>query len=136
MWMHEESIEIAATPAQVWKLFADVANWKRWNAGIESIVIHGPFVAGTTFSMKPPGVEEFTNTLVEVRENENFTDETVIDGTRFVVRHALTGLPSGKTRVTYGTEVSGPAAAEFGPMITADFPDVLAALKRLAESSQ
>jgi carbon monoxide dehydrogenase subunit G len=136
MWTHEESIEIAATPSQVWRLLADVPNWKRWNAGIESIEIHGPFAAGTTFTMKPPGVDAFTSTLVDVRENENFTDETVIDGTRFVVHHALSRLPSGNVRVSYSTEISGPAAAEFGPIITADFPDVLAALKRLAESSK
>jgi uncharacterized protein YndB with AHSA1/START domain len=134
MWTHEESIDVAAPPERIWKLFADVPNWKRWNAGIESIAIHGPFVTGTTFSMKPPGVDAFTSTLVDVRENENFTDETIIEGTRFVVRHALTNLRPGHTRVSYSTEISGPAAAEFGPMITADFPDVLAALKRLAES--
>lgn len=31
------------------------------------------------------------------------------------------------------TEISGPDAAEFGPMVVGDFPDVLAALKRVAE---
>jgi uncharacterized protein YndB with AHSA1/START domain len=136
MWTHDESIETTATPAQIWKLFRDVANWKRWNAGIESLEIHGPFAQGTTFSMKPPGENPFTSTLLEVTENGNFTDETVIDGTRVVVRHEIARLPSGNTRVTYSTEISGPAAAELGPMVTGDFPDVLRALKRLAESSR
>ena len=133
MWTHDESIEIAATPAQVWKLLADVAGWKKWNAGIESIEMHGPFVAGTTFSMKPPGEDGFTSTLLEVKENAGFIDETVIDGTRVVVDHRLLLLPSGKTQVTYSTEITGAAAAEFGPMVTGDFADVLDALKRLAE---
>jgi hypothetical protein len=39
------------------------------------------------------------------------------------------------TRVTYGTEITGPNAHEFGPLVTGDFGDVLAALKRLAEAS-
>ena len=41
MWTHEESIETSASPATVWKLFADVARWKDWNAGIEAIEMHG-----------------------------------------------------------------------------------------------
>ena len=45
---------------------------------------------------------------------------------------------AGKTRVVYRTEITGPAAAQVGPQlgpeITADFPDVLAALVHLAES--
>ena len=37
------------------------------------------------------------------------------------------------TRVTYRTEIDGHEAEELGAMVTADFPDVLAALKRPAE---
>ena len=134
MWTHEESIEIAAPPARIWQLFKDVAGWRRWNAGIEHIEIHGAFASGTTFSMKVPGGDEFTSLLVDVRENECFVDETIIDGTRVVVRHELRSTPSGTTRVTYGTEITGPNASEFGPLVTGDFGDVLAALKRLAEA--
>jgi hypothetical protein len=76
------------------------------------------------------------STLADVQENESFTDETVIDGTCVLVRHAIARLPSGNTQVTYSTEISGPAAAEFGPMVTADFADVLRALKRLIENSR
>ncbi|MBA5687370.1 SRPBCC family protein [Rugamonas apoptosis] len=133
MWTHEESMETTATPAQVWRLFADVAGWKQWNAGIERIAIHGPFARGTTFDMQPPGSEPFTSTLLDVEENIGFTDETVIDGTRVVVHHGIAVVAPGRTRVVYRTEITGPAAAEFGPMVTGDFPDVLQALKRRLE---
>ncbi len=133
MWTHEEAIETSATPAQVWKLFADVARWKDWNAGIESIEIHGPFEPGTTFTMQPPGQDAIHSTLLEVRPNESFTDETVVDGTRVLVSHRLVPLASGKTRIIYSTTITGPGAAQLGPMITSDFADVLASLKRLAE---
>lgn len=133
MWTHQEGIDTAATPAQIWKLLADVPGWKRWNTGIEHIEIHGPFARGTRFSMQPPGAEAFVSTLTEVRENELFTDETLIDGTRVVVHHRIAALTGGGSRVTYSTEITGPAAAELGPLVTADFGDVLRALKRLAE---
>jgi hypothetical protein len=62
MWTHKDSIETAANPTRVWQLFADVARWKEWNAGIESIEMHGPFSTGTTFIMQPPGQEALTST--------------------------------------------------------------------------
>ena len=44
---------------------------------------------------------------------------------------------AGRTRIIYRTEITGPAAGQagpqLGPAITADFPDVLAALAKLAE---
>ncbi len=134
MWTHDESIDIEATPARIWALFKDVAGWRRWNAGIEHIEIHGPFAVGTTFTMKVPGGDAFTSVLIDVRDNAVFVDETDIDGTRVVVRHELHALPSGHTRVIYGTEITGPNAGEFGPLVTGDFGDVLKALKRLAEA--
>jgi uncharacterized protein YndB with AHSA1/START domain len=134
MWTHEESIEIAATPGRIWELFADVRGWRQWNAGIEHIDIHGPFAVGTTFSMKIPSGDVFTSVLLDVRENACFVDETMIDGTRVVVRHELCAESSGNTRVTYRTEITGPNASEFGPSVTGDFSDVLSALKRLAEA--
>ncbi len=134
MWTHTASIETSAPPARVWRLFADVERWKDWNAGIESIQIHGPFANGTTFTMWPPGQDALTSTLIDVKPNESFTDETVVDGSIVRVIHQLVSLPSGKTRISYSTEIVGPEAAAFGPMVTADFAEVLVALRRLAET--
>ncbi|MFL6074424.1 MAG: SRPBCC family protein [Mycobacteriales bacterium] len=122
--------------AALWDRWSDVAGWPRWNAGIEKIEIDGPFAVGTTFTMTPPGDEPVTLRLVEVVPGERFTDE--MDGGDFVVRtvHRLESVGVGRTRVTYRTEITGPAAAEvgpeLGPRITADFPDVLAALVAVA----
>jgi len=135
MWTRADTIETHATPARVFALFADVARWKDWNAGIESIELHGPFAAGTQFTMQPPGQDAITNTLIAVAPDEGFTDETVVDDTRVLVHHRLTALPNGGTRIEYATEITGPQSAEIGALVTADFPDVLAALKRLAEAT-
>lgn len=135
MWTHEDSIETTAKPSKIWRLFSDVARWKNWNAGIEKVEIHGPFAKGTTFSMQAPGQNAFTSTLIEVRENESFMDETIIDGTRVVVSHKLVPLSPNRTKIIYSTEITGPSAEEFGPMVTSDFHDVLATLRDLAEKS-
>jgi uncharacterized protein YndB with AHSA1/START domain len=135
MWTHEDSIETSVPAARVWELFSNVERWKDWNAGIESIELHGPFAEGATFTMQPPGEDALSSTLIEVRPNESFTDETVVDQTRVLVHHRLVPLASGKTKIIYSTQITGPGAAEIGPMVTSDFPDVLAALKNLAEQS-
>jgi hypothetical protein len=75
--------------------------------------------------------------LTEITPGELFTDE--MDGSDFTVRtvHQLEPAPGGRTRIIYRTEISGPSAdhvgPRLGPAITADFPDVLAALAKLAE---
>jgi uncharacterized protein YndB with AHSA1/START domain len=135
MWTHEASIETTAPPAKIWGLFSDVPGWKKWNAGIQNIEINGPFAKGTTFSMQIPGGEMFVSTLIDVKRNKGFTDETVIGETRVVVHHEILPLAPGRTRITYRTVITGPAAADLGPMVTADFLAVLAALKDLAEKN-
>jgi uncharacterized protein YndB with AHSA1/START domain len=144
MWEYEYSVETTASQAAVWRHWSDMAAWPAWNAGIETIGIDGPFEVGTAFTMTPPGDDPVTMRLTEIVPGELFTDE--MDAGDFVVRtvHRLTPMTSGTatsgTRITYRTEITGPAAdqigPELGPAITADFPDVLAALAALAKVAQ
>ncbi len=127
-WQTEYSVEANAAPEAIWALFRDVANWKNWNAGIETIEIDGPFADGTCFTMKPPGAEPLRSRLIDVRENECFVDETRVDDLRVTVAHRLIPLDGHRTRVTYAVEAIGPGASQIGPMVAADFPDVLASL--------
>ncbi len=135
MWTETTSIATTATPQRVWKLFEDVAGWTDWNAGIEHVCLEGPFASGSTFVMKPPGMDALRSTLRDVRPHAGFVDETLLEQTRFLVSHELHPLPSGGTRITYAVRVEGPEAATLGPLVTADFPEVLAALKALAEQA-
>lgn len=136
MWTHDQSIEIDATPARVWATWADVHGWVRWNAGIERIELHGPFVTGSTFTMQPPGTDAFVSTLIAVDEQRGFADETVIDETRVVVDHRLEALSPHRVRVTYATQITGPQAEAIGPEVTGDFGDVLRGLKAICEQER
>lgn len=139
MWEYEYSAETTAPAAELWRHWSDVDAWPAWNAGIEKIEVDGPFQVGTMFTMTPPGDDPVVMRLTEIVPGELFTDEA--DGGDFTVRtvHRLTPLGDGGTRITYRTEITGPAAGEIGPelgpAITADFPDVVAALAALAEGS-
>jgi uncharacterized protein YndB with AHSA1/START domain len=139
MWEYEYSADTTASPEVVWRHFSDVTAWPSWNAGIEKLEMHGPFEAGSTFTMTPPGEDPITMRLVEIVPGEVWTDE--MDAGDFVVRtvHAVAPNGTGGSTITYRTEFHGPAAdqagAEMGPAITADFPDVVAGLVAVAEKS-
>ncbi len=132
-WRGEYAIETSATADVIWSIFRDVPGWKTWNAGIEHIEIEGPFSAGTWFAMKPPGEDPLRSRLVEVRENECFVDETRVGDLAITVAHRIESLGAGRMRITYAAKAFGPEAAEIGPAVASDFPQVLASLAKLAE---
>ncbi|MCP3378901.1 MULTISPECIES: SRPBCC family protein [unclassified Bradyrhizobium] len=132
-WRTEYAIETSATPETIWSIFCDVPGWKNWNAGIEQIDIDGPFAAGTWFTMKPPGEEALRSQLIDVRENVHFVDETRVGDLVIKVAHRIEPLGSARTRIIYAVDAQGPEASDIGPAVSADFPEVLASLAKLAE---
>ena len=134
IWRHEYAIETSATAETIWRIFRDVPGWKNWNAGIEQIAIDGPFIAGTWFTMKPPGEEALRSQLIDVRENVCFVDETRVGDLAIKVAHRIEPLGPARTRIVYAVDARGPQAAEIGPAVASDFPDVLASLVKLAET--
>ena len=137
MWEYEYCLDTSADRGALWRHWADMAAWPQWNDGIETIDVDGPFAVGTTFIMTPPGDEPIRMRLVEIEPGTSFTDE--MDAGDFVVRteHRLEPAAGGLTRIVYRTQITGEAAGhvgpELGPQITADFPEVVAALAGRAE---
>ena len=134
VWRGEYGIETSATADIIWSIFRDVPGWRTWNAGIEHIDIDGPFSTGTWFTMKPAGQDPLRSRLVEVVENACFVDETRVGDLAITVAHRIETLAGGRTRITYAVEALGPEASEIGPAVASDFPEVLAALAKLAEA--
>ncbi len=137
MWVREHSIETAAAPEALWRCWAEVENWGSWNPGIEKIELRGPFATGTEIAMTPPGEETVLLRIAELVEGELFVDEARIEGLLLRTTHRLDRLDGGRVRVVYRMEITGEGADELGPQlgpaITADFPETVAALARLAE---
>jgi hypothetical protein len=113
-----------------------VTGWPRWDASLVSAQAHGPFADGTRVTMQMAGgAPAIDSTLRDVRENEGFSDEVMIEGNHIRVQHRLRALTPSCTQVLYRTEITGPQAADWGLRVTSDFPQVLAALKALAEQA-
>ena len=137
MWSTEHSIETTAAPEAIWRLWADVAGWPAWNADLERAELSGPFAAGSTIRMTSHGQEPIELRIAEAVEPQGFVDEAHFGGVVVRTTHRAERLDGDRTRVVYRMEITGPESdalgPQIGPEITADFPQVLAALIEQAE---
>jgi Polyketide cyclase / dehydrase and lipid transport len=134
VWSSTHSLETNAPAAELFAQWQDTATWPEWNEGVQRIDLDGPFAAGTTGRMLLPDGDELAFTLIWVEDKVGFEDETPVPDAGIVVRvrHYLEATDTGGTRIVYAAHIDGPAAdqvgPDFGPQITADFPQVMAAL--------
>ncbi|AGB24745.1 Polyketide cyclase / dehydrase and lipid transport [Mycobacterium sp. JS623] len=137
MWVKEYTGQSAASADRLFDVLADAAAWSEWNAGVAGIEMDGPFEAGTNATMTLSDDTVLPFRLVGVEAGRGFEDETPVPDAGVVVRvlHQLTPMENG-TQITYRCMAEGPdqAAAEVGAAVSADFPDVIAALAARAES--
>ena len=138
MWTYEHTVTADATPEAIWPLYADVSAWLRWDGGLASVTLDGPFAAGSRGTLQPMGQDPLPFTLTQATPNSGFTDETQIPGAVLRFIHRLTA-DGHRTRISHRLEIDGPAADEIGPnlgpAITADFPETMDHLARLAEAA-
>jgi hypothetical protein len=136
MWTTEHSIETTAASEATWGLWAEVAGWPDWNADLERAELSGPFAAGSTITMTPHGQEPIELRIAEAVEPEQFVDEAHLGGVVIRTIHRIEQV-EGRIRVVYRMEITGQEAdtlgPQIGPEISADFPQVLAALVERAE---
>ncbi|MFF2557331.1 SRPBCC family protein [Nocardia sp. NPDC058058] len=139
MWEYEFSAETTVDAAALWRSWSDPNRWPEWNPGIESFELDGPFAVGTSFRMTSPEGDTVELRFVEIIDGELWSDVFAGEGLEVRTEHRLTALGDGRTRVTYRTEITGPAAdtagPEVGPQITADFPEVVHGLIKHAGES-
>ncbi|MCX4750866.1 SRPBCC family protein [Kitasatospora sp. NBC_01287] len=140
MWEYEHRIETTASPRALWGLWADVANWGRWNADIERIELRGPFATGSEITMTPAGQDPVELRIGDLVPGELFIDEAEFDGLLLRTAHRLEPVGPGRTRVVYRMEITGPTAdrlgPEVGPAVTGDWPVTMAALVKAAEGAE
>jgi Polyketide cyclase / dehydrase and lipid transport len=136
MWSTEASAMGQAPPEAIWRLWADVDNWKEWDPGVGDSSIGGPFAEGTGYVLKPKGGPRVTSVLTDVRPGEGFSDRTRLPLANLDFFHEVQRVGEG-TRVTHRVEISGPLSFVFARLMGRSFenglPETVRNLARLAE---
>jgi hypothetical protein len=116
MLIAKHTLETTASPKTIWQIWQDVANWNTWDHGLEFSTCNGPFIAGTTGTIKPKGGPLVHTVLTSVVPLEHFIDEAKLPLTRIIVSHFLSES-KGRTKVTHQIEMKGPLAFLFAFLI-------------------
>lgn len=115
MLIIKHTIETTATPAQIWDVWQDVENWKKWDREIELSQIDGPFQTGTTGSTKFRGAPLFKTLLTEVVPLHSVVQETYLSLAKVISYQSMSHV-AGKTQVTFQVEIRGPLSLFFAWM--------------------
>ena len=103
----------------VWRTWADVNNWPKWDKELEYCDLKDDFVQGSKFILKPAGGPKVKIVLSEVIENERFTDYCKFFGATMHDAHYLEHTEDGLL-ITNIITVKGPLAFVWANLVAKD----------------
>lgn len=138
MWVSEQSVQTAAQPEAIWRVWADLPAWPTWNLDLEYVEADGPLVVGTTLTLGERGVGPVKSRVTDVVEGQSFTITIDLDGATLSVVYRV-AIWAGSTRVYHRMVVEGPndqvIGQQMAPLVAERIPNVLQELSRRAESA-
>lgn len=129
---YEGTVTTSASPKDVWHLWSDVGSWHCWDPSVQQVCMEGHFAEGAAGTMTLAGGIEAPFVLEIVEPNNRFLDRVTMGDLVIHIDHEVKATDSG-SEVTVRTHISGPGAADVGPMVAGDTPKALEALARMAE---
>jgi Polyketide cyclase / dehydrase and lipid transport len=133
----EHSLDIAADPATIYQLYADVADWPQWDPEVLESSINGSFASGTKGSVKPKGGPKSEMTFLDVKPNSFFAVQCKLPLCVMRFEHEL-AAKGRTTTATHRVTFTGFLAPLFGRLIgngiKRTLPATMAGLKLAAES--
>lgn len=108
MWVKSYSkVYPGVKKEDIWRLWADVNNWPKWDKELEYCKLEKPFISGSQFILKPLGGPKVKITLSEVIINQKFTDYCKFFGATMYDAHELKETSEGLC-ITNTISVIGP----------------------------
>lgn len=138
MAFREASLDTAASPDVVWRVWSDVNRWPQWNPDMNESRLDGPLKLGATGMINTKSGGKHDVVVTQYEEGRSFElESTALPGTKMAIRATIT--PSGSvSRITQGFEPRGLLAPVVGPMMSGQilktFNAVLNGLKKRVES--
>lgn len=135
-WSTQATSRTKASRESVWKLWANVSGWSRWDDTVASSQLEGAFAVGTRGSLKPKGGPTTSFVLTHVEPNVAFTNRSSLPLATLTFVHTLR-VEGGETVIEHRVEMTGPLTFLFrrliGANIASGLPAVVEQLARAAE---
>jgi hypothetical protein len=112
MLIIKHTVETTATPSQIWEIWQDVENWKKWDQTIELSRIDCPFQTGTTGCTQFKGTPLFKTLLTQVEPFKLVVQEAYLSFAKVISYQSMNQV-AGKTQVTFEVEIRGPLSFFF-----------------------
>ncbi|MGT2737482.1 SRPBCC family protein [Streptococcus orisratti] len=134
------SFELAVNTKKedVWAYYSQVDQWFVWEGDLEEISLDGDFTTGQTGKMKMEGMPELVFTLVQVRENQYFSDLTATPFGNVLFEHEIVEDPAGGISLRHSVSLTDGDTTEealaFLKQIFADVPESVGKLKQILEA--
>lgn len=140
---YQTAVEVAAPPARVYAVTADVESWPEWSPTMDAVTLEGggPIRPGSTARVRQPKLRPATWVVDEVTPDRTFVWHTAGRGYRVMATHLLRAHQGDEDRTTVmlGVAVTGPLApvlwALTGRTTRRYVDEEAAALKRRCESA-
>ena len=110
------SIDVAASPHQVWEVLVDVERWPEWTDSVSSVRLLDarPLAVGSRVEISQPRIPTGTYTVTALEPGSAFTWEQRQPGSTVSAHHECAPLPDGGTRVELRVVMSGGLGALVG----------------------
>jgi Polyketide cyclase / dehydrase and lipid transport len=135
----EASTVIHAPAAHIFSIYANVADWPRWDTDAKSASIDGDFVSGATGVVVPHGGPKSKIVFSRVVRDKSFTVECKLPLCLMRFDYDL-DAQGDATRATHRVTFEGLLSPIFGRLIGSGMkktlPNALAQLKALAEKTK
>jgi hypothetical protein len=94
--IYERTIDVAAPPAVVFAVMADVERWHEWTASIRGVRLIGrPLAVGSGALIRQPKFPPAWWKVTDLQPDREFTWVSVAPGLRVMARHAALESPGG-----------------------------------------
>ncbi len=133
----QQSIEIKASPSDIFRLYSNVNEWSAWDPEVESSSLVEEFKSGVSGTIKPKGGPKSTIYFTDVQPNISFIALCKLPLCKMIFEHQLSQHGE-TTTATHSVAFTGFFAPIFGRLIGKSIqktlPDTLHGLKNAAES--
>lgn len=135
--MFSHTIDIQASVERVYRLYADLTTWPKWDPAVVEVSLPAGLRVGSAGWLRAKDGPRTSIRVHEASDSQGFTVASQLPGCQMLFGHTLEAVAGG-VRATHTLSFAGPLAFVFqrllGAKIAGTLPVALQGLKRMSET--